>query len=521
MGIMARVKAGDFSHLHRRPPEFAARRKSKADDSKSQECTRPDGTKYRVPWKRNGTKVVCGGAKTSKKTIDTPKGKAAAVGIKKEADDIKQAGSFKGAIGGLKNGKQYDITPEMAKVANAMGVSDLQLSAGRVPKALQASLIKEFDRLSSGESPKESKPREKKPKENVKTEAIKVGNFSVDLTPDQMDEFDRVMSAKGWDTRARNIAEEIESGDIDVEADGATIIQKLKRVSGQLPPPPSDERPPTRRPSVKAMSEEELEDARNSAIGMIQDNIAESKRYLDSYNGATHSLAKGEKKAIKEKKLLLQCLDPKNLKQFYPDPKDRQLAILAVQEMQALSTSLHLPAQSLKERRFPPPNTPLGAATLASYSKALYESVNESLRGTPAENRTDGQKALCWMLESALNQMPRASEHVLHRGAVIPKSLLDNYQVGQTLTERSALSTSEDAGVAEGFHTVTAGDRKQDATVSYRIVPKASQSRGGLIEKISEVKFESEVVFPPDTPFLVADKREVSPGVFEILLEEQ
>ncbi len=135
--------------------EFAAKRKSKskADDSKSQECTRPDGTKYRIALMRNGKKTTCGGAKTQKKQAETPKAKTAAAGVKKEADKVKEAGSFKGAIGGLKNGKQYDITPEMAAAAQKMGVSDRQLAVGRVPKAVQADLIKEFDRLSAGGKP--------------------------------------------------------------------------------------------------------------------------------------------------------------------------------------------------------------------------------------------------------------------------------------------------------------------------------------------------------------------------------
>lgn len=152
MGIMQRVRDGDYSHLLRKPPEFAARKRaSRADDSKSKECTRSDGTKYRIPIAK-----VCGGAKTQKKGAETPKAKAAAAGVKKEADKIKQAGSFKGAIGGLKNGKQYDITPEMSAFAQKMGVSDRQLANGRVPKSVQPDLIKEFDRLSAGGKPETS-----------------------------------------------------------------------------------------------------------------------------------------------------------------------------------------------------------------------------------------------------------------------------------------------------------------------------------------------------------------------------
>jgi hypothetical protein len=163
MGIMARVRDGDYSHLGKRTwqaglAEFAAKRKSKADNSKSHECFRDDGSSYRIAIGK-----VCGGAKTRKKPIETPKAKTAAAGVKKQADDIKQAGSFKGAIGGLKNGKQYDITPEMAKVANAMGVSDRQLSSGRVPKAVQADLIKEFDRLSGAGGKRAAKPSPDKP----------------------------------------------------------------------------------------------------------------------------------------------------------------------------------------------------------------------------------------------------------------------------------------------------------------------------------------------------------------------
>jgi hypothetical protein len=159
MGIMARVRDGDYSHLGKRTwqaglAEFAAKRKSKADNSKSKECFRDDGSSYRIPIAK-----VCGGAKTQKKPIETPKAKTAAAGVKKQADDIKQAGSFKGAIGGLKNGKQYDITPEMAKAAQAMGVSDRQLAVGRVPKSVQADLIKEFDRL-SGATLREAKKKE-------------------------------------------------------------------------------------------------------------------------------------------------------------------------------------------------------------------------------------------------------------------------------------------------------------------------------------------------------------------------
>ncbi len=161
MGIMQRVRDGDWSHLGKpgrsKLAEFAARRKSLANKDKepqgdspkpkSQTC-RIGGKVYKIALMRNGKKLTCGG----KKRVQL-----------KDAAKVQALRDAGGDFDGLVAGKPYKVTADMLLAANKMGVSQLMLAANRVPPSLQTPLRRKFNLMTTGEAVTKVKP-ERPPK---------------------------------------------------------------------------------------------------------------------------------------------------------------------------------------------------------------------------------------------------------------------------------------------------------------------------------------------------------------------
>lgn len=214
MGIMQRVKAGDYSHLMKAWPsmaEFAAKRKSLAKKtnepqedsptSKSQTC-RIGGKVYKIAKTRNGKKLVCGGKKRVQ-LLDAPKVQA-----------LRDAGGdFDGSIAG----KPYKVNADMLLAANKMGVSQLMLLSNRVPESLQTPLRRKFNLMTIGETV--TKPVIQKPVKPKPEPVVAPPRLTVDDIP-QNDFTKKWRSA--W-------------GEADVPED---LLKALAKV------PPPDEIPP-------------------------------------------------------------------------------------------------------------------------------------------------------------------------------------------------------------------------------------------------------------------------------------
>ena len=172
MGIMQRVRDGDWSHLDKRwqagLAEFAAKRRKatagKSDDGspkpKSQTC-RIGGKVYKIALMRNGKKLTCGGRKRVQLKD------AAKVQALRDS-----GGDFEGKIAG----KPYNVNAEMLLAANKMGVSQLMLAAGRVPLSVQTALRRKFNQMTTGETvtkpkvePKPATPEKAKQEPATKT----------------------------------------------------------------------------------------------------------------------------------------------------------------------------------------------------------------------------------------------------------------------------------------------------------------------------------------------------------------
>ena len=162
MGIMQRVRDGDWSHLGKpgrsKLAEFAAKRRNatagKSDDdpsSKSQTC-RVGGKVYKIAKMRNGKKLTCGG----KKRVQL--NDASKVQALRDS-----GGEFEGKIAG----KPYNVNAEMLLAANKMGVSQLMLAANRVPASVQTALRRKFNQMTIGDTVVKVRP-ERPPKSEPK-----------------------------------------------------------------------------------------------------------------------------------------------------------------------------------------------------------------------------------------------------------------------------------------------------------------------------------------------------------------
>lgn len=166
-----------------------------------------------------------------------------------------------------------------------------------------------------------------------------------------------------------------------------------------------------------------------------------------------------------------------------------------------------------------PPPHPEELVALEEYTSLYYGAINAALRGNDkdvlSKPLTTQQKAKfledARFATAALDALPNHTGTV-YRGTVMPKSLLDQYEVGKTITEKAFVSTSTEPNVAESFGKGAAGG---EVSVRYAIQSKQGKS----VKMVSAVPGEEEILFKPDTQFKVLGKKTKN-GVVHIYLEE-
>jgi len=100
---------------------------------------------------------------------------------------------------------------------------------------------------------------------------------------------------------------------------------------------------------------------------------------------------------------------------------------------------------------------------------------------------------------SALNKLPKYSGTV-YFGAPLPVNRIKSIKKGELLYQQNFTSTSKNRNTAEAF---AKGFLPDQASVLYEIQNSFS---GTDIAEYSDVKYESEVLFAPSTPFIVKSK---------------
>ncbi|MGL5924641.1 HVA1 family protein [Chroococcidiopsis sp.] len=165
-----------------------------------------------------------------------------------------------------------------------------------------------------------------------------------------------------------------------------------------------------------------------------------------------------------------------------------------------------------------PPPHPEEVMALQEYTGLSYGAVNAALRGNDAtvlaKPLTAAQKTKyledAKFASAALDALPNY-EGTVYRGAALPKSIVSQYQVGKTITEKAFTSTSGKPDVADNF--AVSGDGA--IAVKYTIASK----KGKSIKSLSAVPGEEEILFNANTQFKVlANKTKI--GITHIYLEE-
>lgn len=157
---------------------------------------------------------------------------------------------------------------------------------------------------------------------------------------------------------------------------------------------------------------------------------------------------------------------------------------------------------------------------LSDYTGAAYESVNAYLRDPVKFEKTNGAEAAqraaksAALTRSAMARMPRApADMVLFRGLSLERDDVqaDALASGGELTFPSFGSFSRSPRVARSFAA------QKDVSVFYRV--RRHQS-GVLVEGISQIAGENEVIFPPGTRFRIVARQRVSNEALLLDIEE-
>lgn len=166
--------------------------------------------------------------------------------------------------------------------------------------------------------------------------------------------------------------------------------------------------------------------------------------------------------------------------------------------------------------------TPEQKTALQDYTGATYEPLNAYLRDPALYRKRNGAAAAAKMRETArvtheaMATMPRApSSMVLFRGLSLSarddRAQLNALASGDEVTFPSFGSFTRSPRTARAF----AGQK--DASVTYRI---RSHRSGVMMEGISSVPGEREVLFPPGTRFRIVARQRIDPTQLVVDIEE-
>lgn len=176
--------------------------------------------------------------------------------------------------------------------------------------------------------------------------------------------------------------------------------------------------------------------------------------------------------------------------------------------------------KAIKQIPGAPPPHPEELVALEEYTGLHYGAINAVLRGNDrallAKSLTDSQKQKyledAIFVTAALDALP-PHDGIVYRGTALPKSVINKYKVGETVTEKGFTSTSTKLDVAGIFSDP--GTEGKDKPVVYTI----KSNRGRAIKKLSIIEKEEEVLFRPDSQFKILDKK-TKKGVVHIFMEE-
>lgn len=160
-------------------------------------------------------------------------------------------------------------------------------------------------------------------------------------------------------------------------------------------------------------------------------------------------------------------------------------------------------------------------AALRDYTGVTYEALNSYLRDPTAFRKRHGAAATAKMRSAAsvtheaMATMPRApSDVVLFRGLSLSgsdRALMDSLASGGEVTFPSFGSFSRSPRIARSFAS------QKEASIVYRV---RSHRSGVLMEGISSVPGEREVLFPPGTRFRIVARQRVATDTLVVDLEE-
>lgn len=140
------------------------------------------------------------------------------------------------------------------------------------------------------------------------------------------------------------------------------------------------------------------------------------------------------------------------------------------------------------------------AVAIKAYSSELYYGLNAQLR---EKRLTAESKRFIAVLNQGLEKLPNENA-ISYRDTLLPKTILEKYQIGRTVTEQAFTSSS----LSTELSTFK-------GNVRFIIYGK----RGKLIEQLSDYPHEREVLFKDKTKFYITDRYEEN-GVITIKMRE-
>jgi SPP1 gp7 family putative phage head morphogenesis protein len=166
--------------------------------------------------------------------------------------------------------------------------------------------------------------------------------------------------------------------------------------------------------------------------------------------------------------------------------------------------------------------TPEQKTALRDYTGATYEPLNAYLRDPALYRKRNGAAAASKMRElarvthEAMATMPRApSDVVLFRGLSLSRR--DDKAQMDAMATTGEVTLPSFGSFTRSPRTARAFAAQKDASVVYRI---RSHRSGVMMEGISSVPGEREVLFPPGTRFRVVARQRVNPDQLVVDLEE-
>ncbi len=128
--------------------------------------------------------------------------------------------------------------------------------------------------------------------------------------------------------------------------------------------------------------------------------------------------------------------------------------------------------------------------SLFAYTSWAYANINTALRTGDTE-RVDQMRPVIDKAVEALDKLPSHKGKV-YRGAKMPQEFFDEHQPGAKVRYKAFTSTSEKSNL---------GTFKGNTELTIDCLPENSAGKG--ISELSLFQSESEVLFPPDTDFIV------------------